>query len=206
MPFNQLRLDGYFAVRKPLPKHKTYNPIATKKTLGAKKTGDSHLYESHQGIKCGFYVLLGVMNGSTKDMDNNVAVSVCSREALRVKKKHTKAEAKLLAFCTSSVGKQDADTRPTVIKGPGRGKGMWIRHGTLHPTAFEEGNIRGLWTMIFGDVIHAYSKEYTVVVLTLEVWKAHKQGKPVLIGWRKAKDGSTIPPNNEDSDLEEGKY
>ena len=128
------------------------------------------------------------MNGKTTDMDNDVATSLCTRDALRAKKKTTKAEGELLSFCSESVRSRDVAMQPTVVKGPGRGKGIWIRHGHLHPTKFEEGNIRGLWTMLFDDVIKAYGSQYTVVVLMLEVWKMQKQGKPTLISWTKANE------------------
>ena len=189
MPFHQQNLDRYFGLGTRTPKYTrrdTGKPSSKFQWGKSKKQGNLHLYEPQERIGCGVYVLLGVMNGKVKDMDDDVASNLCTREALREKKKLSKVEEGLLSFCSDSVSSRDAVTKPRAMKGPGRGKGIWIRHGPLHPTMFEEGNIRGLWTMLFDDVVEAYSTHYTVVVLNLEVWKTQKQGKPTLINWTKA--------------------
>ena len=158
--------------------------------MSRKKKGDSHLYDPPERVECGFHVLLGVLNGTARDMTDKISSMVCTREALRSKKKLTKPERELLSFCSDTTDSQQGTLRSRVIKGPGRGKGMWIRHGALNMAAFEEGHIRGLWTILFKDAIRAYGSKHTVVLLTLEVWKTQKQGRPSLLGWNTVEDES----------------
>ena len=57
--------------------------------------------------------------------------------------------------------------------------------------------------MLFDDVIRAYGSRYMVVVLTLEVWKINRNGKPVLINWTEANEIGREEVEDDDSEGEE---
>ena len=184
MPNLQTRLDqcsgfGTLKSRKPIP------PLCKAKKKANKSTvrRDSHLYEPSEVIGCGIFVLVGVLNGNTTEMAAEVAEAICKREALREKKKMYEKEKELFFMCRAAVVSRHARMSPKCIKGPGRGKGMWVRHGPMDPATYEEGSIRGLWTDIFEDVIKAHDGRHLVVVLSLQVWKTDNGGRPKLIGW-----------------------
>lgn len=192
MPLNQSSLETWIVGGRSLIKGgctvgKTSSKKAAPKYQVVRKgTGprDSHLYESKDSIGCGIHVLVGVLNGTIDTMGDDIASALCTREALRGKKKLTKAEMELLSLCKDTVKTRDVGLSPKSIKGAGRGKGMWVRHGPLHPAAYEEGSLRGLWSAAFEDVTLAYNGAFHVVLLVLEVWKTKNQGKPTLVSWR----------------------